>query len=521
MQTEFERPPWDLTHVIGLLHTLSPPQDGQNGTATTYQLSIPSPQHEAVPRANESTELGDFKNIFEYLKSSTPKDTASAHGEQNGSGDWHLLGRSLDQEKGVRWRDEVDSAADLEDNVEPSIDAANSRTKDRAARRAKAKRKKTEFAGEEAGIERPPVETDTASGNESDGKTPISPTQLASRRRAIIQQQTTPNKSTETQKIAGLHVTKHDWPVAEPFLYKTATPKPSQRSILPLDNLSAPARRQTMIHKLQTAFPHERKYLQHTTLITPSLSTRNVDESGIHVFVDISNILIGFHEQLKSNRNLPPDQKVHRIPFNFPNFSLVLERGRPAAKRVLVGSDNFPHIERARDLGYETNILERVHKAKALKPSTPSRHHHHHGNKNSHYHTSTGNTSGSDTAPGPFPSTAVALGPAKWVEQAVDEILHLKILESVVDSETPGGTMVLATGDAAIAEYSAGFLRMVERALKKGWTVELVSFSKGLSGLYRRGEFKRTWGPKFGIVELDGWAEWFLDVEELLNRSSR
>ena len=52
----------------------------------------------------------------------------------------------------------------------------------------------------------------------------------------------------------------------------------------------------------------------------------------------------------------------------FHNFSLVLERGRPAAKRVLVGSDKFPVIQQAKAIGYETNILERVHKAKETTP---------------------------------------------------------------------------------------------------------------------------------------------------------
>ncbi|KAK5242454.1 hypothetical protein LTR16_008501, partial [Cryomyces antarcticus] len=98
----------------------------------------------------------------------------------------------------------------------------------------------------------------------------------------------------------------------------------------------------------------------------------------------------------------------------------------------------------------------------------------------------------------------------KWVEQGVDEILHLKILESIVDTETPS-TVVLATGDAAEAEYSQGFMRMVERALTKGWKVELVSWSKNISGAYKRQDFLRQWGDRFRIIELDDYAEELLD----------
>jgi hypothetical protein len=180
----------------------------------------------------------------------------------------------------------------------------------------------------------------------------------------------------------------------------------------------------------------------------------------------------------------------------FHNFSLVLERGRPAAKRVLVGSDKFPIIQQAKAIGYETNILERVHKAKEV---TPRRKHPHSGGANS------GISSGSESNP--------VHTPEKWVEQAVDEILHLKILESLIDADRPS-TIVLATGDAAEAEYSGGFMRMVERALEKGWMIELVSFKLNTSSAYKRKEFRAKWGPMFKWIQLDEFAEQLMDSDE-------
>ena len=204
--------------------------------------------------------------------------------------------------------------------------------------------------------------------------------------------------------------------------------------------------------------------------------------------------MIGFHDSLKLARGLALNARMQRQPISFHNLSLALERGRPTAKRVLVGSDNFPTIQDAKDIGYEINILDRVHKAKELTP------------RQKRYNNGAGATSsGSET-------TAVMYAPEKWVEQAVDEILHLKILESVVDAEEPS-TIVLATGDAAEAEYSQGFLKMVERAMTKGWRVELCSFRKNISGAYRKKEFRGKWGRQFKIIELDDFVEELIGVE--------
>ena len=204
--------------------------------------------------------------------------------------------------------------------------------------------------------------------------------------------------------------------------------------------------------------------------------------------------MIGLHDSLKIARGMSLSSRIRRQPISFHNLSIVLERGRPTAKRVLVGSDNFPAIQEAKLLGYETNILDRVHKAKELTP------------RQRRFHNANGATSsGSET-------TAAMYAPEKWVEQAVDEILHLKILESVVDAEQPS-TIVLATGDAAEAEYSQGFLKMVERALGKGWKVEVCSFKKNISGAYRKKEFRARWGLMFKIIEMDDFVEELVGVE--------
>lgn len=208
--------------------------------------------------------------------------------------------------------------------------------------------------------------------------------------------------------------------------------------------------------------------------------------------------MIGFQYAIKMSRRQPVSQRVRRQPLSFHNLSLILERGRPTAKRIVVGSDNFPAIMEAKQIGYETNILDRVHKSKEMTPR--QKRYSSSNGKNGPGGGQSGTGSGSET------NAAVQFAPEKWVEQAVDEILHLKMMESVVDTEEPS-TMVLATGDAAEAEYSGGFLKMVERALGKGWKIELASFRHNTSGAYKRRDFKQKWGEMFKIVELDDFVE--------------
>jgi len=262
----------------------------------------------------------------------------------------------------------------------------------------------------------------------------------------------------------------------------------SRAQIEPFIAMSAAERKAKLTLMLIRRFPAERDYLTHP--LPAQQPQEGTEAQGIHVFVDASNIMIGFHDELKRARKIPITSHVRRVPFSFHSLALIMERGRQTAKRVLVGSTPLiPAFEEAKQMGYETSILDKVQKAKEL---TPRQRKYGKGSGTS------GQSSGSETN--------AAYGPEKWTEQAVDEILHLKILESLVDSKEPA-TIVLATGDAAVAEYSQGFMKMVERALGKGWKVELVSWSKNMSFLYRKKEFRQKWGGMFKVIDLDDFSE--------------
>ena len=159
-----------------------------------------------------------------------------------------------------------------------------------------------------------------------------------------------------------------------------------------------------------------------------------------------------------------------------------------------MGSDRFAAIDEAEKIGYQANILDRVYKVKNLTPRQQK--------------FRKAQTLSSQEGLGCSETNGATR--ERWVEQGVDEILHLKILESLVDTDEPT-TIVLATGDAAEAEYSDGFMKMVERALQRGWTVELVSFWQTTSLAYRKEKFRAKWGDQFKMINLEGY------IEELLN----
>jgi hypothetical protein len=258
--------------------------------------------------------------------------------------------------------------------------------------------------------------------------------------------------------------------------------------------------------RLVHEFSEDKKWL---TKPVP-MANHNASPDGIHVFVDFSNIWIGFMDHLKTLQ-IQMHQRIPHQNLSFDALVLLLERKRPVAKRVLAGSyPLLPAMELAKEIGYETAILEKVYKSR--EPSERQRRTLALQSRNSF---AALGTQGSPSTPSsssppkaaPLPSPA----PEKWVEQGVDEILHLKILESIVDSDEPS-TMVVATGDAAKAEYSEGFMKMIVRALKKGWNVELVAFSKSISGEYWKQGFQMEWEGRFRILSLDGWARFLLDT---------
>lgn len=158
-----------------------------------------------------------------------------------------------------------------------------------------------------------------------------------------------------------------------------------------------------------------------------------------HVFFDNSNIFGGAQreaERLESSLPWPAIRIYYRNLFR-----LIEGRGEVQTK-VLTGSvppGNDTLWQTARDLGYDTNLLRRVN-----------------------------------------------ADDGRLVEQGVDEMLHLKIANTILDNarSRQSQCLVIASGDGNISEFNTSFPLQAERALKMGWDVEIWSWSLQMTSRY-------------------------------------
>ena len=156
----------------------------------------------------------------------------------------------------------------------------------------------------------------------------------------------------------------------------------------------------------------------------------------LHVFIDNSNIFHGAKNAAAAAEKHIPGCAVR---VHFRNLATLIEGGERVGARVLAGSvppGNDALWKHAQELGYDTDLLKRV-----------------------------------ETEDG------------RSVEQGVDELLHLKIANVILDAEVPE-VLVLATGDGRVSAYNTSFPLQAERALKRGWRVEVWSWREQLSNAF-------------------------------------
>ncbi|RXK35226.1 hypothetical protein M231_07529 [Tremella mesenterica] len=231
-----------------------------------------------------------------------------------------------------------------------------------------------------------------------------------------------------------------------------------------------------------------------------------VDTGGlVHVFLDHSNILFGLISTMynKPIDALPPR---HLRVLSLPCVSLLLRRGRltpPGTLHAVASSPLQQDLDPLVRLGWEVSILKRVevyedevvdHFAQNLidKPmSHPESH-----------------------------ASASQYGLKRYREQGVDEILHLKLLQTLNSKPTPapkGSTIVLATGDAKGGQFNKdGFLGAVREAISRGWAVELWAFKSGLSRTWWTISQAEGWthGGRFSVYYLDDWAYELVEMND-------
>ncbi|EJD07946.1 uncharacterized protein FOMMEDRAFT_164754 [Fomitiporia mediterranea MF3/22] len=312
---------------------------------------------------------------------------------------------------------------------------------------------------------------------------------------------------------------------------------PSLRVTIPSPPDARVLRLRTLATKLRMLFVEDARHLSSVLLNDVPEEDGFIDPRGrppegndplVHVFIDHSNILIGFLNHLR-RYPIHPSRRA-KTHLSHAALTLILERGRPVTRRVLATSSPlYQPMDGAERLGYEVRVYARVPDLgdgldRATREVTRGK------RSASGIGTSTGTGTGTgtgsaDSDPGPnniptvasskstsahsrsssltmpsrsgvyarAPTNTTPGGRVKYREQGVDELLQLKLHQAIADADSPpppGSTIVLATGDGNAGQFNAdGFLGAVRTALKKGWRVELYAWEYGLS---------KAWVKEFG-----------------------
>lgn len=217
-----------------------------------------------------------------------------------------------------------------------------------------------------------------------------------------------------------------------------------------------------------------------------------IGSSGIHVFLDMSNINISFQQTLRVKYSVDERARFSPLPsLDLGLLTEILVRGRRVVA-LNAGCSMLPRnpaprfIQELRDRGYHVDLRERkrvVAGSAKLPRGRPG----------------VGASSSDEMSAG--------AGTVRYIEDLVDETLQTRIAESVMEYFQAPGTLVIATGDAQPAKYSDGFFTYAERALKMGWNVEVVSWRRSLSSYWRDSEWTARWGSRFRTIELDEFID--------------
>lgn len=178
-----------------------------------------------------------------------------------------------------------------------------------------------------------------------------------------------------------------------------------------------------------------------------------------YIFVDLSNIYIGFYNYIMYN-NRKYNICNPRMDYNML-FS-ILEKDKKAEKTILVGSKDkkMEKIKKIKKTNYELFLFERINKK----------------------------------------------------EKGVDDFLHEKITNTLLLVKP--SYIIIATGDGKEGDYTNNsFYNICLEALSIGWYVTIVSWRKQLSKKYILGEELNNLlrdsdiKNKFNILYLDNYIE--------------
>jgi hypothetical protein len=289
MTTE-NAPPFDFAPVYELLESFNPAPLLSDKAVESVATPLPpiSEPSNVPPKSSEPANLGDFSQLFEFLRLPIAK-TGSGHESTESS----LTPRShhssppssipdeaihfeefVDRVKEVRWTDEVvgtELAEQFESEPEPSKGRPHF-TRHHTRRRSSLTASADEFLS----------------------------SSFAKRKSSL-----TPSKV-----LTGAKSERSLW-VPPP------TPKIQVDPVIiqPIYLLTVEEKKEKLRRKLKERF------------LVDADSLGEKDQSGIHVFVDCSNIIIGFYNALKIKRGFNIRAYTKQAPVSWHSLALILERG--------------------------------------------------------------------------------------------------------------------------------------------------------------------------------------------------
>ncbi|GAA5880879.1 hypothetical protein JCM3774_003228 [Rhodotorula dairenensis] len=179
------------------------------------------------------------------------------------------------------------------------------------------------------------------------------------------------------------------------------------------------------------------------------------DRPRVEVFIDNSNVLYSFLNWVRGRSDAkltslkapgkdaagnPRTVKTvtvagKKVKLDYRALFAVLERGRKVQRRVIVGSSTlWQSLEPAVEWGYEVSLLQRVPRVENSKVSA--------ANISAAANQLAAQANGNKKRKGTGAKEGTAPQPAQsqvkhYKEQAVDELVHLKILQSLLDFDPP------------------------------------------------------------------------------------
>lgn len=304
MSSESRTRDWDFEPVIGLLHTLS------SGTTSTPKQYV-SPIVLAEQAGDSSPRLGNFDRLWEFL--GQPKDIPPPEvGVHISSGDSSHPVDAAPRLRGIRWQDEVNGMG-LEDNVrgDVALDLTLTRPKPKKSSRTARAETEQKMTLQESSINL--VHSITAGHD------------VGSSLELRVLRENVPAKSAPLELHRACHgcfdeaaaFSLYDsskrptsTPLADFSHLQISTARISFPQAIQAFELSPAEKKARLISKLYQIFKADRGSL--IPLTAPSI---DVSSTGIHVFVDFSNVIVS-----SISPTLPYTLHLALTPNSIPRF---------------------------------------------------------------------------------------------------------------------------------------------------------------------------------------------------------